>query len=365
LKVSIGSKVVEGPYGGGNLFVKNLSSYLLKKGNSVVYDLKDKDIDIILIINPLKNSESGTFNHLDALFYTKFVNKKSIIVQRINECDERKNTNNVNTQIIQANKFADYTVYVSQWISDLFNEKGLDNKDSKVILSGSDIEIFNQKEKAYWNGKSKFKLATHHWSANWMKGFDSYKIIDDLLDDSIWAEKISFTYIGNLPNNYKFRNAEVVEPLSDIDLAKKLKLFDGYITGSINEPSGNHHIEAMQCGLPILFINSGGIPEYCSGNGLVFNNDNLEEKLEIFIKNYSDYINEVRNYSNNSDRMSKEFHELFTHLLSEKEKFISKRVEKNKVILLFIYNISKLRKTSFFYFIKFKKFLSKNFRKQK
>ena len=133
MKVSIGSKVVEGPYGGGNLFVKNLSSYLLKKGNSVVYDLKDKDIDIILIINPLKNSESGTFNHLDALFYSKFVNKKSIIVQRINECDERKDTNNVNTQIIQANKFADYTVYVSQWISDLFNEKGLDKKDSIFV----------------------------------------------------------------------------------------------------------------------------------------------------------------------------------------------------------------------------------------
>ena len=90
-----------------------------------------------------------------------------------------------------------------------------------------------------------------------------------------------------------------------------------------------------------------------------------EPNIYSHLHNYSDYINEVRNYSNNSDRMSKEFHELFTHLLSEKEKFISKRVEKNKVILLFIYNISKLRKASFFYFIKFKKFLSKNFRKQK
>ena len=85
MKVSIGSKVIEGPYGGGNLFIKNLSSYLLKKGHSVVYELLDKDIDIILIINPLKNSESATFNHLDALFYTKFVNNEAIIVHRINE----------------------------------------------------------------------------------------------------------------------------------------------------------------------------------------------------------------------------------------------------------------------------------------
>ena len=81
MKVSIGSKIIEGPYGGGNLFVKNLTLYLNKTGNSVVYDLEDKDIDIVLIINPLKNSESATFDHLDALYYSKFINPNAIIVQ--------------------------------------------------------------------------------------------------------------------------------------------------------------------------------------------------------------------------------------------------------------------------------------------
>ena len=53
MKVSIGSKVIEGPYGGGTI-CKNLALYLNKTGNSVVYDLEDSDIDIVLIINPLK-----------------------------------------------------------------------------------------------------------------------------------------------------------------------------------------------------------------------------------------------------------------------------------------------------------------------
>ena len=365
MKVSIGSKVVEGPYGGGNLFVKNISSYLIKKGHSVVYDLVDEDIDIILIINPLKNSESATFDHLDALFYTKFVNEESIIVQRINECDERKNTNNVNTQIIKANQFVDYTIYVSEWISDLFKKKGLESKNSKVILSGSDNKIFNQKEKEYWDRKSKFKIVTHHWSPNWMKGFDSYKIIDDLLDTSAWADKISYTYIGNLPGNFKFRNTEVLEPLGDVELSEKLKSFHGYITGSINEPSGNHHIEAMQCGLPVLFINSGGIPEYCSENGLSFENHNLEVQLKKFINNYPDYINKVKKYDNNSERMSKEFLEIFIHLISNKKELISKRRKINNLILFFNYYISKFKKTSFYYYLSFKKILSSILRKQK
>ena len=141
MKVSIGSKIIDGPYGGGNLFVRNLALYLTKTGNCVTYNLDDKDIDIILIINPLKNSESATFDHLDALYYSKFINPNAIIVHRINECDERKNTKNVNSQIMYANQFADFTVYVSKWMSNLYKEKGLNVDFSKVILSGSDINI--------------------------------------------------------------------------------------------------------------------------------------------------------------------------------------------------------------------------------
>ena len=35
MKVSIGSKIVNGPWGGGNLFVKNLSNFLLSNGHEV------------------------------------------------------------------------------------------------------------------------------------------------------------------------------------------------------------------------------------------------------------------------------------------------------------------------------------------
>ena len=74
-------------------------------------------------------------------------------------------------------------------------------------------------------------------------------------------------------------------------MANELKKHHVYLTASLNEPSGNHHIEAAQCGLPILYINSGGIPEYCSGYGVEFNEDNFQEKLYVLSENYEFFRN--------------------------------------------------------------------------
>ena len=55
MKVSIGSRIVEGPWGGGNLFAINLRDYLIKKGHKVVFDLAHSDIDLILLLASLKS----------------------------------------------------------------------------------------------------------------------------------------------------------------------------------------------------------------------------------------------------------------------------------------------------------------------
>ena len=77
MKVSIGSKIVNGPWGGGNLFVKNLSNFLINNGHNVIYDLSDKDIDLILLTDPRSRKESSsTFNHLEINNYKKSTNKR-------------------------------------------------------------------------------------------------------------------------------------------------------------------------------------------------------------------------------------------------------------------------------------------------
>jgi glycosyltransferase involved in cell wall biosynthesis len=334
LKVCIGSEFTTNPYGGGNLFIKNLAEYLLKMDHSVVYDLKDIDIDIILMINPLKNSEKSTLNNYDIDFYQKFINPESISVQRINECDERKNTDYVNKAIIKSNKNIDYTVYVSKWLQELYEKAGMQGQNSNVILAGANSEYFNIEGKNFWDKEREIRLVTHHWSDNWMKGFKTYKNIDKLLSDEFWNNKIIFTYIGNYPKNINFENTKLIKPLGEKTLAQELKRHDIYITASLNEPSGNHHIEAAQCGLPILYVNSGGVTEYCQDYGLEFSEGNIAEKLEYLINNYDLYKEKIIKYPLSANAMSEEFLKLFKDLVENKEQIIINRKKVGFLIVL-------------------------------
>lgn len=320
MKISIGSKIVEGPWGGGNLFAINLSNYLKERGHEVYYDLSIPDIDLILLTDPRSRSESSsTYNHLEIEKYKQLVNPNVAVVQRINECDERKNTDNINQYYLNASNVADQVVFVSTWLRNIYVNIGMKKEKTSVILAGANQEIFNREKNNTWNRNLPLKIVTHHWSSHKNKGFDIYKKIDEMVDKENWKNRIEFTYIGNMNNDYTFNNSKIVEPLAGNQLSAELKKHHLYVTASINEPSGNHHIEAAQCGLPILYTDSGGIPEYCNGFGLSFDNNNFESKLTEIISNYDMYIEKLKTYPFNSDKMCKEFLSLFEDLVKEKQ----------------------------------------------
>lgn len=317
MKICFGSKIINGPWGGGNLFLVNLQDYLIELGHEIVFDLSDKNIDIILFTDPRTGRGSNsTINFKSINKYKKKHNPNVKIVQRINECDERKNTKKINTLYLKASDVADHVVFVSKWLQNIYLDLGLSPQKSSVILSGSNQKMFNTIGKTQKPLNRKFKLLTHHWSSNWMKGFELYFHIDELLNQPVLKNKIEFTYLGNINNSYQFKNIKVLPPLSGYELAEKIKEFDIYVTGSINEPSGNHHIEAALCGLPILYINSGGITEYCKDYGLEVNLDSFEENILYMIEYYEKFSKKMNSYPYNSNLMCEQYLKLFQDLLN-------------------------------------------------
>ena len=129
MKISIGSKIIDGPFGGGMEFLKNLISFLENNGHIVINHLNDKDIDVILLTNPLISSETSTFDSYDIEFYLKFANSQALVFQRFNECDERKGTNNINFKLNKFNQVVDVNIFVSDWLKNVFNHFDLSKKN--------------------------------------------------------------------------------------------------------------------------------------------------------------------------------------------------------------------------------------------
>ncbi len=334
MKISIGANVVEGPWGGGNLFFKNFIKYFSNLGNTVVNDLLDDDIDIILLTDPRSDSDSSSFTHKEIKKYLKYINNNAIVVQRINECDERKSTIGLNKFYMEANKIADHTVFVSSWIFNIYKNLGISEETTSVFLGGGDSKIFNSKNRKKWDGKEKIKLVTHHWSSNKNKGIDVYKKLDELLEKKHLSKLLDFTYVGNLSKDIKLKNTNLIQPMYGESLSDELKKYHIYITASMNEPSGNHHIEAAQTGLPILYIDSGGITEYCNGYGIIYNFKNLEEKILELIENYNFYFEKLLNYPFNNESLFSQYENLFEKLNQDKEIILRKRnIKPNKSLI--------------------------------
>jgi len=324
MKIAINLKYINSPWGGGNRFIKSFSEYFKKLGHEIIYNLKDRDIDIILILDPRINHPQSNFSIYSILKYIKNTKSDTIIVHRINECDERKNTKKINNILRFSNFFSDHTVLVGSWMKKLNIIHKNNFEKISTILNGADDKLFEFKKKEIIN--KTVNLVTHHWSNNYMKGFDIYNFIDkEILTSNQMKHKINFTYIGNMPKDFKFVNSKTIDPLDGKDLVNELNKHNIYVTASINEPGGNHQNEAALCGLPVLYRESGCLPEYCNGYGVMFNYENFEQKLYELINNHSFYAEALSKYPNTANKMNSEYHKLFNKLIIEKNSILKNR----------------------------------------
>jgi glycosyltransferase involved in cell wall biosynthesis len=313
--VAINMKPVSGSWGGSSVFVWQLMSTLQRYGYKVRFDLKKK-VDVIILIDPREDLTRKAFGLQDIKNYKK-INPRVSIVHRINECDQRKGTDFMDRQLEEANQLADYTVYISKWLRDYFVQRWF-NPDlpHKVIYNGADPSVFHPIGSAlYESEKETMRIVTHHWSDNPMKGFPIYKKLDEMIS-SKELTGFEFWVIGRWPADLSWQSAITFPPTSGKKLGDLLRQCHLYITASLWEPCGMHHVEGAQCGLPLVYhLDGGGIAEAGIKYGMGFRN-NLKDVLLAARKDYSLLKQEVMFNMPNGDRMAFEFVQIIQHLLA-------------------------------------------------
>lgn len=273
MKVYVNRSPVNGPWGGGNLFVSAFHKRAqLTTSVELVANAFNAVPDVILMVG-LDND--GTGISIDqAVMYKLYMNPNVKIVLRVNENDARKGTNHVDDMLLRVSEHLDGAVFVSNWLRDYFMEKGWACQNNAVIINGVAADVFAPQPKLN-NGK--VNIVAHHWSDNRRKGADIYEEIDRFVGES--PDKYAFTYIGR--HQCDFKHTRVIRPLAGKALGKELGKHDVYVSASRFDPGPNHITESISCGLPTYVHKDGGGCVEFAGQDHVY--DDWEQLKQLFI----------------------------------------------------------------------------------
>ncbi|MEK7227477.1 MAG: glycosyltransferase family 4 protein [Patescibacteria group bacterium] len=284
-EITIFHKFQKPPYGGGNQFLLALTKELKTHG----YDVGNNTVG--------KNTKVGLFNSFE---FDK---------EKLKKCRKKFNAHMIQRlagpigvyrgEDIQIDhdlwalngEYADATIFISQYSYNKYLELGLVFKEPYIILNACDPDIFHRRGRlAPPDGKRKIKLIATAWSDNPRKGGPLLSWLDEHLDHT----RYELTFVGR--THAEFKGAKVIEPVPSEELAQILRQRDIYIAPSQDDPCSNALVEALTCGLPAVFLKSGGHLELVKEGGAGFTtNEEALKAIDEVAKNYRQYQDKISN----------------------------------------------------------------------
>ena len=162
---------------------------------------------------------------------------------------------------------ADATVLQSRYSLEKHLELGLELRDPVVIPNAVDPAIFHPPERREPLDGRKVRLVAASWSDNRRKGAETLAWLDRNLDRA----RYELTFVGQL--RVRFERIRSVGPVASRRGRRALSSHDVYVAPSRDDPCSNALLEALACGLPAAFLESGGHPELVGEGGLPFEAD--------------------------------------------------------------------------------------------
>ena len=182
-------------------------------------------------------------------------------------------------RIAQVNaELASATILQSRFSREKHRELGIELRDPVVVPNAVDPAIFYPPERRDLPEGRRIRVVATSWSDNPRKGGEALAWLDRNLDHT----RYELTFAGRAP--VRFEHVRVVGPLDSRALADLLRTQDLYVAPSRDDPCSNALLEALACGLPAAYRDSGGHPELVGEGGLPFRADHdLGEVLERLV----------------------------------------------------------------------------------
>ena len=180
-------------------------------------------------------------------------------------------------------QLADATVVQSQFSLEEHRRLGIVLRDPAVILNTVDPAIFHPPPSWEPPTGRKVRAIATSWSDNPNKGAEVF----DWLDRNLDFERFELTFVGRSSGHYE--RIRTTGALASGPVAEELRRHDVYIAASRNDPCSNALLEALACGLPVAYRESGGHPELVGDAGLPFSEpEELRGVLEQLARELAD-----------------------------------------------------------------------------
>lgn len=178
-------------------------------------------------------------------------------------------------------KFADKTIFQSRYSLEMHLNLGMEFKSPIVIMNAADPQIFHARGRVAFSSARKIRLIASSWSDNLNKGALVYQWLDEHLD---WG-RFEMTFVGR--SQISFKNIRMLPAVDSFRMADLFREHDVYLTASRNDPCSNSLIEALTCGLPAIYLQSGGHPEIVNQAGAGFEAvEQIPELLDQLVEDY-------------------------------------------------------------------------------
>jgi glycosyltransferase involved in cell wall biosynthesis len=163
----------------------------------------------------------------------------------------------------------------------MYRRIGIELVQPHVIYNPCDARIFSPEGRVRFDRGRKTRLVSVSWSSNARKGAAVYRWLEDSLD----PDRYELTFIGNATET--FRRARHLPPLPSRELADELRRHDVFVTATENDAYSNALVEALSCGLPAIYLDSGGSGEAVKQAGFPFRaKEEIPELLERLVDEY-------------------------------------------------------------------------------